>query len=169
MRSEPGPAAAGGAPIFDAVEARTRFAPPRSYRLVFTNGCFDLLHPGHVSLLCRARGLGDVLVVGLNADDSVRAIKGPGRPLVPATGRAALLASLRYVDAVVLFDAETPLALIEAIRPDVLVKGADYRAEEVVGADLVERWGGEVVMLPLQGGCSTSALIRKILEVGPLA
>lgn len=132
--------------------------------MVFTNGCFDLLHRGHLSLLERARALGDLLVVGLNSDASARRLKGPGRPLVPEEDRAYLLASLRPVDAVTIFDEDTPLALIRALLPDVLVKGADYRPEEVVGAEVVRAAGGTVHLLPLEEGRSTSGLLKRIRQ-----
>lgn len=127
--------------------------------LVFTNGCFDLLHPGHLRLLEAAAGFGDFLVVGLNTDRSVRVLKGEGRPVVPFDGRAAMLSALRPVDLVVPFDEDTPLTLIEETRPLVLVKGGDYDGRSVVGADLVESWGGRVEIVPLTGGWSTTGLL----------
>jgi rfaE bifunctional protein nucleotidyltransferase chain/domain len=140
-----------------------RLAPDRraGRRVVFTNGCFDLLHAGHAALLERAAALGEVLVVGLNSDVSVRRLKGPGRPIVPERERAALLASLRAVDYVVLFDEETPLRLITALRPDVLVKGEDYAPGEIVGREVVEAHGGSVVRVPLVAGLSTSNLLDR--------
>jgi D-beta-D-heptose 7-phosphate kinase/D-beta-D-heptose 1-phosphate adenosyltransferase len=129
---------------------------------VFTNGCFDLLHRGHASLLARARTLGDRLVVGVNSDESVRHLKGSGRPYMPVEDRAYLLASLRCVDAVTVFDEDTPLALIRALQPDVLVKGGDYRPEEIVGADEVHAVGGRVCTLPLEEGLSSSDLVRRL-------
>lgn len=131
-------------------------------RLVFTNGCFDILHAGHVDYLSRAADLGDVLILGLNTDDSVRRIKGAGRPVNPEEARARVLAALRFVDLVVLFDEDTPARLIEAIAPDVLVKGQDYRPEDIAGADAVKDRGGKVVTIPLLKGFSTSGLIDKI-------
>ncbi|MBX3499496.1 MAG: D-glycero-beta-D-manno-heptose-7-phosphate kinase [Alphaproteobacteria bacterium] len=128
----------------------------------FTNGCFDLLHPGHVSLMRQARAACDRLVVGLNSDDSVRRLKGAGRPVNGETARATVLASLADVDLVTVFTEDTPLGLIEAIRPDVLVKGADYTRETVVGADLVESWGGRIVLAALAEGHSTTATIRRL-------
>jgi len=128
----------------------------------FTNGCFDLLHPGHVSLLAQARAACDRLIVGLNSDESVRRLKGADRPVQGEAARAQILASLETVDRVVIFPEDTPLALIEALRPDVLVKGADYTVETVVGADLVQRWGGRVVLAELSAGFSTSATIRRM-------
>ena len=132
-------------------------------RVVFTNGVFDLLHAGHVALLEAARAEGDVLVVGVNSDASVRRLgKGPDRPLVPEGERARVLAALAAVDCVVLFDEDTPLALIRRLRPDVLVKGADYAREAIVGAAEVEGWGGRVVRVPLVEGKSTTALLRNL-------
>ena len=132
-------------------------------RVVFTNGVFDLLHAGHVALLEAARTEGDVLVVGVNSDASVRRLgKGPDRPLVAEGERTRVLAALAAVDCVVLFDEETPLALIRRLRPDVLVKGADYAREAIVGADEVEGWGGRVVRVPLVEGKSTTDLLRKL-------
>jgi rfaE bifunctional protein nucleotidyltransferase chain/domain len=131
--------------------------------VVFTNGVFDLLHAGHVALLEAARAAGDALVVGVNTDASVRRLgKGPDRPLVAEGERARLLAALAAVDCVVPFDEDTPLALIERLRPDVLVKGADYARAAIVGAAEVEGWGGRVVQVPLVEGKSTTDLVRKL-------
>ena len=131
--------------------------------MAFTNGVFDLLHGGHVALLEAARAAGDALVVGVNSDASVRRLgKGPDRPLVAEGERARLLAALAAVDCVVLFHEDTPLALIERLHPDVLVKGADYAREAIVGAAEVERWGGRVVRVPLVEGKSTTDLVRKL-------
>ena len=129
--------------------------------MVFTNGCFDILHIGHIRLLEEARRKGDRLIVGLNTDDSVRRLKGPLRPIVPERERAQVLAALSAVDAVVLFGESTPLKLVKAIRPDVLVKGGDYSEEEVVGAREVRSWGGRVELIPLVAGVSTTRLIAK--------
>jgi D-beta-D-heptose 7-phosphate kinase/D-beta-D-heptose 1-phosphate adenosyltransferase len=130
-------------------------------RVVFTNGCFDILHIGHIRLLEQARRKGDRLIVGLNSDESVRRIKGLSRPIVSEDERAHILAALSAVDAVVVFQESTPLRLIEAIRPDVLVKGGDYTEEQVVGAREVRAWGGQVELIPLQGNVSTTRLIAK--------
>ncbi|MCX8112220.1 MAG: D-glycero-beta-D-manno-heptose 1-phosphate adenylyltransferase [Bacteroidia bacterium] len=130
-------------------------------RIVFTNGCFDILHLGHVTYLEEAAKLGDVLIVGLNSDESVRRLKGPSRPLQPQDARARLLAALEFVEAVIIFEEDTPQQLIERIAPDVLVKGGDYTIDSVVGADFVRQRGGEVVILPLVVGYSTTELIRK--------
>ncbi len=133
-------------------------------RIVFTNGCFDLLHVGHITYLNDARALGDILVVGLNTDDSVRRLKGPARPIIPETERCHVLAALESVDFVVMFDEDTPLDLIAAVRPDILVKGADYTEETVVGHDLVRSWGGEVRLIPVVNGVSTSTIIDRIRQ-----
>ena len=131
-------------------------------RIVLTNGCFDLLHAGHLSLLHASAGLGDVFVLAVNSDASVKRLKGPERPLIPEHERAAMLASLACVDAVSIFEEDTPLEILRVVRPDVLVKGQDYRIEQVVGGDLVESYGGRVVLLPLLPGKSTTALIERI-------
>jgi D-beta-D-heptose 7-phosphate kinase/D-beta-D-heptose 1-phosphate adenosyltransferase len=131
-------------------------------RVVFTNGCFDLLHPGHIRTLEAARSLGDLLVVGVNSDRSVRALKGDSRPVIPQEERAEILAALAAVDFVVLFDADTPRELIARLRPDVLVKGADWGAGEVVGREEVEAAGGRVVSIPVEPGYSSSGLLEAI-------
>jgi rfaE bifunctional protein nucleotidyltransferase chain/domain len=143
-------------------EAVRQFGRPRQERVVFTNGCFDILHRGHVEYLASARSLGDRLVVGLNGDGSVRRLKGEGRPVNPFEDRAVVLAALEAVDAVIRFDEDTPQRLIQAILPDVLVKGGDYRAEEIVGAREVVAAGGEVVVAPLIPGRSTSGIIDRV-------
>ena len=130
-------------------------------RIVFTNGCFDLLHAGHVTYLEEAKGLGDVLVVGVNSDSSVRRIKGSGRPIVPLEQRMAVLAALEAVDYVVPFEEDTPHELIALLRPHTLVKGGDWRAEEVVGRELVE----EIRIIPYLEGVSTSGIIQRILRL----
>lgn len=131
-------------------------------RVVFTNGCFDILHQGHIHYLSEAKSCGHYLIVGLNSDRSVKNIKGKGRPLVPQRARAELLASLCFVDGVVIFDEDDPLALIEYLQPLVLVKGADWAEEEIVGADIVKKAGGEVKRIPLVPCVSTSEIIRRI-------
>ena len=148
--------------ILSHEELLRRFGRPRSARVVFTNGCFDLLHRGHVEYLHAARRLGDALVVGLNDDRSVRRLKGPGRPVAPEGDRALVLAGLSAVDAVTLFGEDTPRRLIEALGPDVLVKGGDYEAAQVVGHDEVTKAGGAVVILPFVEGRSTTALLDRI-------
>jgi len=129
--------------------------------IVFTNGCFDILHPGHIQVLSAARREGDILVVGLNSDTSVRKLKGAERPVMDEQSRALLLASLVFVDYVVIFSEETPLELIRELRPHVLVKGGDYKPGEVVGSGLVERDGGRTVIVPLLEGYSSSRIIGK--------
>jgi D-beta-D-heptose 7-phosphate kinase/D-beta-D-heptose 1-phosphate adenosyltransferase len=133
-------------------------------QVVFTNGVFDLLHPGHIRYLEAARRLGDALLVGLNGDRSVRANKGGDRPITPALERAEILSALACVDAVVLFDEPTPHALIAALGPDVLVKGADWAEDAIVGRDIVEARGGRVVRVPVEPGFSTSAIVQKIRD-----
>ncbi|MDD4731261.1 MAG: D-glycero-beta-D-manno-heptose 1-phosphate adenylyltransferase [Desulfovibrio sp.] len=143
--------------------APVRAALPAEHRLVFTNGCFDILHPGHVDLLQRARALGQSLVLGLNSDDSVRRLnKGPERPLNRQEERAFVLAGLACVDYVIIFDEDTPLELIRSVRPQVLVKGGDWPVEKIVGREVVQALGGEVVSLPLLSGYSTTALVERI-------
>ena len=139
-----------------------RWRASLSGRLVFTNGVFDLLHPGHVDLLTAARARGDHLVVGVNTDDSVRRLKGPGRPVRSEAERAYVLAALESVDAVVMFGEDTPLELVKAIRPDVIVKGGDYSEATIVGAREVREWGGEVEIVPLTPGQSTTSIIEKL-------
>jgi rfaE bifunctional protein nucleotidyltransferase chain/domain len=137
-------------------------------RIVFTNGCFDLLHPGHIRSLEQARELGDALVVALNSDASVRQLKGEGRPVIAERERAEILAALESVDAVVIFDAPTPRELIAALLPDVLVKGGDWPGDQIVGREEVEAAGGRVVSIPVVPGYSTTAILRKIREgTGP--
>ena len=133
----------------------------KKHTLVFTNGCFDLLHRGHVYYLSRAREMGDVLVVGLNTDASVSALKGPGRPVNHEQARAEVLGALAFVDYIILFPEDTPLRLITALNPDVLVKGGDYRKEDIVGFREVISHGGKVETIPLLEGFSTSAILGK--------
>jgi len=142
-----------------------RKAQAAGQRVVFTNGCFDLLHRGHIRYLERARSLGDLLVVALNSDASVRRLKGKTRPVVPETERAEVLAALAAVDLVMIFDELDPARVIRAVRPDVLVKGGDWPVDRIVGADFVQSRGGTVRSLPYVEGMSTSALIRRITEV----
>lgn len=149
------------ATLAEAVD-RVRRWRQRGQRVGFTNGCFDLLHPGHLSLLNQSRAACDRLVVGLNSDDSVRRLKGPTRPVQGEAARAQVLASLEAVDLVVTFDEDTPLTLIESLHPDVLVKGADYRIDQVVGADVVQSYGGKVVLAELVAGQSTTATIARL-------
>jgi D-beta-D-heptose 7-phosphate kinase/D-beta-D-heptose 1-phosphate adenosyltransferase len=134
-------------------------------KVIFTNGCYDLLHPGHIDLLHQANNLGDRLVVGLNTDASVKRLKGENRPILSEQDRGAILSALGCVDLVVLFDEDTPLDLIKKLRPDILVKGADYRPEEVVGREVVESYGGKVKLVPLLEGYSTTSITNKVLSV----
>lgn len=132
-------------------------------KIVFTNGCFDLLHLGHIDYLSKAADLGDILIVGVNTDKSVRMLeKGDNRPITDENSRAMIMASLHYVDAVALFDEETPYNLIKTVQPDVLVKGSDYKVEDVVGYDIVKAKGGKVVSIDLVPGYSTTAIEQKI-------
>jgi rfaE bifunctional protein nucleotidyltransferase chain/domain len=132
--------------------------------VVFTNGCFDLLHPGHIGSLEQARALGDALIVGLNSDASVRHLKGAGRPVLPERERAEILAALECVNAVVIFDEPTPREVIAGLLPDVLVKGGDWPGDQIVGREEVEAAGGRVVSIPVVPGYSTTAILRKIRE-----
>jgi len=137
----------------------------RGKTVVFTNGVFDLLHPGHVRYLQRARAMGDLLIVGVNSDRSVRAIKGPSRPITSQDERAELIAALACVDAAVVFDEDDPRQLIAALLPDVLVKGADWAEDAIVGRDIVEARGGRVVRVPIESGYATTAIIDRIRRV----
>lgn len=134
----------------------------RGQSIVFTNGCFDILHRGHVHLLRQAKGQGDLLIVGLNSDVSVKSIKGPARPILAELDRLELIAAMEMVDYVVLFDEPDPYRLIEAIKPDVLVKGGDWSREEIIGADIVEQNGGRVAAIPYLKGHSTTEIIERI-------
>lgn len=151
--------------VLTRAELVVRHGRPRDRRVVFTNGCFDLLHPGHVTYLAEARALGDALVVGVNTDASVRRLeKASDRPVVDEAARALVVAALESVDAVCLFDEDTPGALIEALVPDVLVKGGDYAPDQVVGRETVEAAGGRVALIPFVEGYSTTDLLRRIRE-----
>jgi rfaE bifunctional protein nucleotidyltransferase chain/domain len=153
-------------PILSTDEAAVQTGRVRAGggRIVFTNGVFDLLHPGHLRYLQQARQLGDALVVGVNSDRSVRAIKGEHRPITPEHERAEILAALACVDVVVLFDDVTPLALIARLQPDVLVKGADWPEDGMIGRDIVEARGGRVVRVPFEAGYSTTNIIEKMTK-----
>jgi rfaE bifunctional protein nucleotidyltransferase chain/domain len=133
----------------------------KDYKVVFTNGCFDLVHPGHIDTLTTAKAFGDKLIVGLNSDSSVSNLKGPTRPIMDQNARALLLASFSFVDAVILFNESTPEELIRSITPDVLVKGGDYTIETIVGADWVLQHGGKVETVPLLEGWSTTEILKK--------
>jgi rfaE bifunctional protein nucleotidyltransferase chain/domain len=145
-------------------EAILQFGPGKrnGRRVVFTNGCFDLLHPGHIETLERARSFGDVLIVGVNSDRSVREMKGAGRPIMPEGERAEILGAMECVDAVVIFDEPTPRAIIAALLPDVLVKGGDWANDKIVGREEVEAAGGKVISIPMVAGYSTTAILEKI-------
>ncbi len=149
-------------PSFDAFFEKLKTWKTSNYKLVFTNGCFDLLHRGHVDFLMAAAQLGDKLIVGLNTDQSVNQLKGVNRPLMDEQSRSLLIAAMQMVDAVVLFNEETPYNLIKAVQPDVLVKGSEYAVEEIAGHDLVLARGGSVETIEMTEGASTSALIEKI-------
>ncbi len=148
------------APVLAEVLAGLR---SQGKRIVFTNGCFDLLHPGHISTLTQAKALGDVLVVGINSDASVTRLKGERRPILNAPERALLLSALEAVDYVTVFDEDTPLELIRLLRPQILVKGGDWSPEAVVGKEVVEEDGGKVVVVPYQPGFSTTSIIERIV------
>ena len=152
--------------ILTLEQAILRFGPQKrnGRRVVFTNGCFDLLHPGHIRSLEQARALGDVLIVGLNSDASVRQLKGDGRPVIPERERAEILAALESVDAVVIFDDLTPREVIARLLPDVLVKGGDWPGDQIVGREEVEAAGGRVVFAPVVPGYSTTDILKKIRE-----
>ncbi|MBW1770961.1 MAG: D-glycero-beta-D-manno-heptose 1-phosphate adenylyltransferase, partial [Deltaproteobacteria bacterium] len=147
----------------EALKKTVRSLKKGGKKIAFTNGCFELLHVGHVQYLQAARAEGDILVVGMNSDHSVRQIKGPRRPVVPENERAEVLASLACVDFVSLFDEPDPLEIIRSLLPDVLVKGADWAEDAIVGRDIVEAHGGRVVRIPLTQGASTTSIIEKIL------
>jgi D-beta-D-heptose 7-phosphate kinase/D-beta-D-heptose 1-phosphate adenosyltransferase len=156
-----------GTKIFSSGELSAKLVSLREQgkRIVFTNGCFDLLHAGHVYSLTQAKTFGDVLVVGVNSDASVKRLKGEKRPILGETERAIVLAALEAVDYVSIFDEDTPRELILALRPHVLVKGGDWGAEAIVGKAEVESWGGEVVLIPYQKGYSTTNIVERILAV----
>jgi D-beta-D-heptose 7-phosphate kinase/D-beta-D-heptose 1-phosphate adenosyltransferase len=147
----------------DALAMRLQQHRQRKERIVFTNGCFDILHAGHIQYLQQARALGDLLVVALNDDASVRRLKGPGRPVIPQEQRAQIIAALECVDYVTLFGEATPLELITHLRPDILVKGGDYTRETVVGRDVVEAYGGQVCLMPYMAGVSTTTILQNIM------
>jgi rfaE bifunctional protein nucleotidyltransferase chain/domain len=146
----------------DSLRETRRLLRMQNKALVFTNGCFDLLHVGHVRYLEASRSLGDFLVVAVNSDSSVSRIKGPSRPITPQAWRAEVIAALEFVDAVIIFEEETPLKLIDVLEPDVLVKGSDWEPDAIVGREKVEAYGGRVVRMPLVEGISTSSLLARI-------
>jgi len=137
-------------------------APEEGTKVVFTNGCFDLIHSGHIHILKESRVLGDYLIVGLNTDSSVQRLKGPDRPINHWVDRAQVLASIRYVDCIIGFDGDTPMELIEHLRPDIITKGGDYDMEEMIGREFVTGYGGEVAILPFIEGVSSTSMIEKI-------
>jgi D-glycero-beta-D-manno-heptose 1-phosphate adenylyltransferase len=141
--------------------AQVRF---KNRKIVFTNGCFDVLHRGHVDYLTKASELGDLLVIGLNTDESVKRLKGPSRPYLDEETRAYILASMGFTSAIILFEEDTPIRLIEKVRPDILVKGSDYKPSEIVGHDLVTSWGGKVLTVDLTPGFSSTQVIGKLTE-----
>ena len=154
-------------PTREKIFAKDKFEPvlnewKKEGNIVFTNGCFDILHLGHVDYLEKARALGNKLIVGMNTDASVQRLKGKERPIVAETSRAAVMASLQFVDAVILFDEDTPYELIDYLKPDILVKGDDYKIENIVGADVVIKNGGTVKTIPLVAGYSTTKIVNKI-------
>ena len=153
--------------ILNLHQAILQFGPQKrnGRRVVFTNGCFDLLHPGHIETLEKARSLGDALVVGVNSDRSVRQMKGAGRPILPERERAEILAAMECVDGVVIFDESTPREIITALLPDVLVKGGDWAGDAIVGREEVEAAGGKVVSIPVVAGYSTTAILQKIRKL----
>ena len=156
--------------ILSLHEAILQFGPEKrnGRRVVFTNGCFDLLHPGHIETLEKARSLGDALIVGVNSDRSVRGMKGAGRPILPERERAEILAALECVDGVVIFDEPTPLETIAALLPDILVKGGDWASDAIIGREEVEAAGGRVISVPVVAGFSTTAILEKIRNLDSL-
>jgi D-glycero-beta-D-manno-heptose 1-phosphate adenylyltransferase len=155
-------------PKIQSLEAFCKRAHAHPRPLVFTNGCYDILHAGHVHLLRRARAHGNMLAVGLNSDASITRLKGSSRPITPLDQRSYILAGLECVDAVIAFEEDTPLQLIKAIRPDVLIKGGDWAKDRIVGATEIESWGGDVFSLALLPGFSTTAIVDRILRISSL-
>jgi len=133
-------------------------------KIVFTNGCFDLIHLGHIEVIARSADLGDILIIGVNTDNSIKRLKGPNRPIVEEISRAKQLAALEFVDAVVFFDQDTPIDLIKVINPNVITKGGDYNTDQVIGNDIVTQNDGEVVIIPLTQGYSTTSILEKIKD-----
>lgn len=150
--------------ILDAAALNQQLAIWRflTKKIVFTNGCFDIIHLGHIDYLSKAKDLGDILIIGLNTDDSVKRLKGSNRPIKTQHERAMMLASLLFVDGVVLFDEDTPYNLIKNVEPDILVKGSDYKKEEIVGADIIQNSGGEIITIDFLEGYSTTSILDKI-------
>lgn len=146
------------------LEQQLKVWAKESKKIVFTNGCFDIIHQGHIDYLAKAKDLGDILIIGLNTDKSVSEIKGKNRPIQDQVSRAIILASMQFTDAIIYFSDPTPYNLIKTIQPDILVKGADYKAEEIIGYDIVKQKGGEIKTLEFLEGYSTSAIEKKILS-----
>tara|TARA_B100001142_G_scaffold26722_1_gene24116 strand:- start:547 stop:1038 length:492 start_codon:yes stop_codon:yes gene_type:complete len=150
--------------IFDLKNLATKTSRWKElgFNIVFTNGCFDILHKGHIEVLSKAADLGDKLIVGLNSDSSIKKLKGKARPIINENERALLLASLSFVDAIILFSEETPINLIDVLKPDVLAKGGDYKVEDIPGHEIIEETGGEVTLIPFVDGSSSTLIIDKI-------
>ena len=146
----------------EELKAKTNSWKENGQKVVFTNGCFDIVHRGHIELLARTADLGDKLIIGLNSDSSIQKLKGEDRPIINEQSRAVLLAALSFVDAVVLFSEDTPLNLISTLVPDVLAKGGDYEIETIVGYEIIQQNGGEVILVPFVDGFSSTAIIDKI-------
>lgn len=151
--------------LFDSISSLAENLKGAGKKVVFTNGCFDIIHSGHISYLYKAKNLGDVLIIGLNSDSSIKRIKGEKRPILPQNERAYILSALEMVDFVVMFEEDTPYELIKRVRPDVLVKGGDWDIENIVGKDIVESYGGKVLNIPFVEGKSTTNIIERILSV----
>ena len=147
------------------LKARLNALPRQNFRIVFTNGCFDILHAGHIRYLATAKNAGDILIVGLNTDQSIRSIKGNKRPIIPQDQRAQVLAGMASVDYIIYFDEPDPYQLIKAIVPDILVKGADWAKTDIVGADVVKKNGGEILQIPFEYDVSTSRIIERIVAL----
>ena len=148
----------------DDIKKQTINWKEKSEKIVFTNGCFDLVHKGHIEVLAKTAELGDRLIIGLNSDDSIQKLKGKNRPIIQEQSRAFLLAALSFVDAIVLFSEETPLNLISSLNPDILAKGGDYEIETIVGHEIVQRNGGRIILIPFVDGFSSTTIIEKIRQ-----
>jgi D-glycero-beta-D-manno-heptose 1-phosphate adenylyltransferase len=149
----------------DNIKQRITEARANKKQIIFTNGCFDIIHPGHIEYLSKASDYGDIFILGLNTDNSIRKLKGSDRPILNQHSRAIILASMFFLDYIVLFDEETPYNIIQSIQPDILVKGGDYKAENIVGYDIVTKKGGKVITIPLTEGFSTTNIIKKMKEI----
>ncbi|MGC9374775.1 MAG: D-glycero-beta-D-manno-heptose 1-phosphate adenylyltransferase [Bacteroidales bacterium] len=146
----------------DQLDSRLAYWKFKNQKIVFTNGCFDILHRGHIEYLAQAANFGDILIIGLNTDDSVKRLKGDARPVQDQYARALLLASLHFVNAVIYFDEDTPYKLIQRVQPDILIKGSDYHVEDIVGYDIVQKKGGQVKTIDFIPGYSTTSIIEKL-------